>query len=363
MTPPIARLFPEKLLRFLAHHPGLSRPMSISPPNPIPTLDSWLVRRQSTYDRVCVTGRLSPFDRLPLELHAEIFSHVLPPFPHIDAHDETPMVIAKVCGTWRSPCPLHTKAVGLLRDRSTGLPRRRVPRAPEPDTVKSLEFPVQALGSSDLANTTVSPTARRRPFEPSPSQLILAHIDRIDVHSLHERVRGSAGKGLWCPLGKLCPHRIGDTDDASPAPTPKSTCSWPTAHYPVAQKSPEEYRAPTEHMSLRSPHAIDLPHLHPDPLTPSRRHLQSADPSLGAIAIPQTNVCETLGIRSPSSSRCCTVTCECDPRDLASASLQASTVLYVVRKVNEGADWLSKRGTKNKVYEIARKEGKELKHE
>lgn len=45
---------------------------------------------------------LSPFDRLPLELHAEIFSHALPAFPHLDDNGGAPMVIARVCGTWRS---------------------------------------------------------------------------------------------------------------------------------------------------------------------------------------------------------------------------------------------------------------------
>ncbi|KAH6888362.1 hypothetical protein BKA70DRAFT_1443016 [Coprinopsis sp. MPI-PUGE-AT-0042] len=44
---------------------------------------------------------LSLFDRLPLELHAEIFSYCLPAYPSI-THDESPIHIARVCRTWRS---------------------------------------------------------------------------------------------------------------------------------------------------------------------------------------------------------------------------------------------------------------------
>ena len=43
----------------------------------------------------------SPFDRLPLELHAEVFSYCLPAYPSI-THGECPMHIAQVCRTWRA---------------------------------------------------------------------------------------------------------------------------------------------------------------------------------------------------------------------------------------------------------------------
>ncbi|KAJ3505135.1 hypothetical protein NLJ89_g7571 [Agrocybe chaxingu] len=45
--------------------------------------------------------RHSPFDSLPIELQVEIFSHCLPPFPHFDVN-EAPLLIARVCGAWRS---------------------------------------------------------------------------------------------------------------------------------------------------------------------------------------------------------------------------------------------------------------------
>ncbi|KAF8164818.1 hypothetical protein B0H34DRAFT_686757 [Crassisporium funariophilum] len=45
--------------------------------------------------------RLSPFLSLPVELHVEIFSHCIPPFPRFDIR-EGPLLIARVCYAWRS---------------------------------------------------------------------------------------------------------------------------------------------------------------------------------------------------------------------------------------------------------------------
>ncbi|PPR04009.1 hypothetical protein CVT24_010502 [Panaeolus cyanescens] len=42
-----------------------------------------------------------PFDTLPLELQLEIFSHCLPPSPSFDPN-EAPLLIARVCRTWRT---------------------------------------------------------------------------------------------------------------------------------------------------------------------------------------------------------------------------------------------------------------------
>lgn len=88
------------MLRFLPNH---SRPLHpkttvISSSNATPSTDNRLIRRQSTYERAA----LSPFDLLPLELHAEIFSHVIPAFPHLNTNGEALMILARVCGTWRS---------------------------------------------------------------------------------------------------------------------------------------------------------------------------------------------------------------------------------------------------------------------
>ncbi|KAF9531019.1 hypothetical protein CPB83DRAFT_850038 [Crepidotus variabilis] len=44
---------------------------------------------------------VSPFDRLPIELQVEIFSHCFPPFPRFDVN-EGPLLIGRVCSAWRT---------------------------------------------------------------------------------------------------------------------------------------------------------------------------------------------------------------------------------------------------------------------
>lgn len=58
-------------------------------------------RRASTLERHSKPA-FSPFDRLPVELHAEIFSHCLDAFPRLDELEQPPTTIARVCGAWRA---------------------------------------------------------------------------------------------------------------------------------------------------------------------------------------------------------------------------------------------------------------------
>ncbi|KAF5337037.1 hypothetical protein D9611_002928 [Ephemerocybe angulata] len=84
-----------------AGHPR-RRPRQASNSVPGKGAESHIVRRSSTIEHLHSTPALSPFDRLPVELHAEIFSHCLEPFPHLGDADKPPMTIARVCSAWKT---------------------------------------------------------------------------------------------------------------------------------------------------------------------------------------------------------------------------------------------------------------------
>ncbi|KAF6762392.1 hypothetical protein DFP72DRAFT_875794 [Ephemerocybe angulata] len=84
-----------------AGHPR-RRPRQASNSVPGKGAESHIVRRSSTIEHLHPTPALSPFDRLPVELHAEIFSHCLEPFPHLGDTDKPPMTIARVCSAWKT---------------------------------------------------------------------------------------------------------------------------------------------------------------------------------------------------------------------------------------------------------------------
>jgi hypothetical protein len=63
------------------------------------------------------------FDRLPVELHVEIFSHCLSPFPTLNVK-EAPLLIALVCKAWKELVYNTPAILVIIRDRDSGLTKR-----------------------------------------------------------------------------------------------------------------------------------------------------------------------------------------------------------------------------------------------
>ncbi|KAJ3518957.1 hypothetical protein NMY22_g13423 [Coprinellus aureogranulatus] len=216
------------------------------------------------------------------------------------------------------------------------------PSRPHPPTPPSAKHSVYGLHLCTLSRLApYSGLLRPSAIHPSssPRSLCPARMYRIGVHSLlylsaigdsSDRLYETKGMNAFEERRERCPGvRLRSST------LTERNALLPTANHPVAQKyscDREKHRAPTEPMRPRYPYAITRL-----PISTPNSSLRCAVlfspqtlPSVQGIAVPQANVHETLGIRSPSSSRCCALARECDPCDSMSASFRSSVVLCVV---------------------------------
>ncbi|KAF5320668.1 hypothetical protein D9619_001195 [Psilocybe cf. subviscida] len=84
--------------------------------------------------------RPSPFNTLPLELQIEIFSLCAPPFAHLSDVNEAPLLLTRVCKSWRTLVSSTPRLWSSFEIELTGSgPRTALASAHDVDTVKDMK--------------------------------------------------------------------------------------------------------------------------------------------------------------------------------------------------------------------------------